>query len=492
MTHQAQPPHAPPTTSAALHTPPPRAWLRRGLWLMMTLMCLIFAPSAAEFYWVNATAGTASYARLLAATVSEAYAYGPESGFAVMTPYWRSMPAFNQVVLGVHAFLASIALVIGPFLFSRTVRRRWRWSHRVLGRVYVALGIVAMLLSMVYLSITPMTRIYGGAPFAMGLWGISVMTLYTLIVGAWHIVRGEIHEHRAVMVLNFSAMLIAPLLRLWWLILGWSFSHDPSVMQEETHVAVLMFLGLETMLGAIVVNLALHWRQQARRTSPTIVRWRQRALEALPSLTRLATAVGVVTALLFIHQSVLRFLGAPDLWGAFKPEAIALRELEIFQHAPHLFVAEAIALTGLWLTAPRLLRKLFSGPSTTPHRVEFWLFGGFTAVAAMAWLGQAASYGRSGVAGWGSMVFWGSLALGLLLLLALWALAWLTDAQRQRRELTLHVLALSMAPALLGLMQLGFLLAGFNWTEAFLSAAVASTSLTLSGSYYYTVYSGRP
>ena len=40
-------------------------------------------------------------------------------------------------------------------------------------------------------------------------------------------------------------------------------------------------------------------------------------------------------------------------------------------------------------------------------------------------------------------------------------------------------------------MQVGFLLAGFSWSDAFLSAGVASTSLTLSGSYYYTVYGAR-
>ena len=72
---------------------------------------------AAEFYWVNESGSLATYARVLSVVVSEPYALGPGSGIEVMTPHWRAMPDVLQVVLGVHAFLASVALCIGPFLF---------------------------------------------------------------------------------------------------------------------------------------------------------------------------------------------------------------------------------------------------------------------------------------------------------------------------------------------------------------------------------------
>ena len=110
----------------------------RLLWWLMAALCLVFAPMAAEFYWVNASGGTATYARLLAVFVSEDYAYGPESGFAIMTPYWRGMPSVNQLVLGSHAVLAAVALALGPFALSSWVRRRWPSSHRRVGRAYVA------------------------------------------------------------------------------------------------------------------------------------------------------------------------------------------------------------------------------------------------------------------------------------------------------------------------------------------------------------------
>ena len=183
-------------------------------WGLMTLMCLLFAPMAAEFYWTTVNATTATYAQLLALTVSESYAYGEGSGFAEMTPHWREMPHLNQLVLGVHAVLASVALVIGPFLFVGRIRHRWPQVHRRLGQSYVSLVVVAMILSAVYLLLTPMDRIYGGPPFAVGLWGIGFLTTYTALAGTWHILRGEQEAHRSVMILNFSAMLIAPVASL--------------------------------------------------------------------------------------------------------------------------------------------------------------------------------------------------------------------------------------------------------------------------------------
>ena len=176
-----------------------------------------------NFYVVTVSKKTATYAELLAVAVSPEYAMGPES-VSEMTPYWRSMPRFNQVILGLHAFLASICLLIGPFSLSQSLRERRPLLHRRLGKAYFGLGIPAMILSMIYLSITPMDRVYGGKPFAIGLWGIAVLTLYTMIMGLYHIRRGEVLEHKRIMILNFAAIIIAPFLRLWWLLFGLIFS----------------------------------------------------------------------------------------------------------------------------------------------------------------------------------------------------------------------------------------------------------------------------
>ena len=127
---------------------------QRILWVLMTAMCLLFAPMAAEFYWITVSEQTPTYAKVMAAAVSQDYAMGPTSGHAEMTPYWQSMPRFNQVVLGVHAVLATLALVLGPFQFLPSLRQRRPRLHRRLGYAYFGTGVPAMLLAFVYLSIT--------------------------------------------------------------------------------------------------------------------------------------------------------------------------------------------------------------------------------------------------------------------------------------------------------------------------------------------------
>ena len=88
--------------------------VQRAFWWSMTTLCVIFAPIAAEFYLITVTHDTATYAKLLEAMVHADYAYGSASGLAQMKPYWQSMPHLNQMILGIHAALATLALLIGP------------------------------------------------------------------------------------------------------------------------------------------------------------------------------------------------------------------------------------------------------------------------------------------------------------------------------------------------------------------------------------------
>ena len=104
----------PPAPSGGL---PSMSTTQRTLWLAMTAMCLLFAPMAAEFYWITVSEQTPTYAKVMAAAVSQDYAMGPTSGHAVMTPYWQSMPRFNQIVLGVHAVWRPSRWSSAPFSF---------------------------------------------------------------------------------------------------------------------------------------------------------------------------------------------------------------------------------------------------------------------------------------------------------------------------------------------------------------------------------------
>ena len=136
--------------------------IRRLCWCAILVLCVSFAPMAAEFYFLLHFDTPPTYARLLAVVVDENYAFSTGSGMAEVGEYWKTMPAFNQKVLGVHAILASICLVLGPFLLSSSFRESNPVRHRKMGKVYYTFGVLAMLLSFLYLSITPFQWTYGG------------------------------------------------------------------------------------------------------------------------------------------------------------------------------------------------------------------------------------------------------------------------------------------------------------------------------------------
>jgi len=440
--------------------------MTRVVWVLMTLVCAAFALTAAEFYWVTVTEQTPSYASILAWAVSDEFAFGPESGFAQMTPYWRTMPALNQCVLGIHALLASIALVIGAIQFHPKTRSDWPRWHRIAGRVYAGTTLAAMGLAMVYLSLTPTEHIYGGAPFAVGLWGIALLTTYTLVASWVHIVRGEIVAHQTTMVLNFAAMLIAPLLRFWWLCLGWLFQ-DESWSQATAHVAVLMFLGVQVVVGAIVV-LHLRRRLLVGEVSDAILgirRWTQDRSDGWERVLWVAFAVTAVV--------VTQGVGAHglDSHGFF-------------------FVLQGFGLCLLSYWMPLWVRRTFEGHK--PISLAFdGIFIGAVSCIALGWFGQAHGYGMNGVRGVGSSAFVLTLAVAILSLGVVWVHGVLCQDARVMREMVLHIYALSVVPVTHFVVMRGFVLLDWTMEDAFLSAAVLLPPLHLSCSFYYTVYSRR-
>lgn len=463
----------------------------RVLWCVMAATCIVFAPMAAEFYLVTVTASTATYAKVLGSFVSEEYAFGPRSGFAQMTPYWRSMPPLNQLILGVHAALASVALLVGPVQFLGGARERWPKLHRGAGRIYFLAGVPSILLSMVYLCITPMEEIYGGPPFAIGLWGIAILTLFTFGLGLMQVLKGQIAAHRATMVLNFSALLIAPLLRVWWGVLGWIFLDQPFNGQDHSHTAVLMFLGLETLMGAIVV-MHVYGDTLPHRTEPSSLKQlRKTALKWLPAATKWGTLLGGGLGFVVFHEYLLRFVGPFDLFPGLRNADFTLREGEVFSDYSWAFVCKSIGLATLLLCSPQRIRQLFLTLPSPPTRATEVAFNLGWLVASAGWVGQALGFGMHGVSGWGSSVYWLACALAMVVLGTLRLHSARHGRLRKVRELTLHIFALALTPLTFLVLQACFLAAAFTWEDAFLSAGVLATSINLSFSYYYTGYGLR-
>ena len=234
--------------------------LRRLLTFAAVALCLLFVPMAAEFGFVTLQGQTPTYARLLAALVSDAFAYGPASGFAQLMPHWTTMAAWLQVTLAVHAVLGSVVLLLCLVQLHPGLRRRRPILHQRLGRVTAVLGVVAMVLAILYLSATPMDAIYGGPPFALGLWGMAVMALWSLGMGVDQARRGHLDAHRAFMLLFAATLFVAPSLRLYWVLFGWLIGEGAHATQATAHILALVVLSVQTPLLAIAA-MAGHRRE---------------------------------------------------------------------------------------------------------------------------------------------------------------------------------------------------------------------------------------
>lgn len=123
---------------------------------------------------------------------------------------YAAAPLLTQVLFYVHIATAALALLLGPFQFSRRLRRRAPSAHRLVGRVYlvsVLLGAASGLL------ISPWNS--AGMAGFFGFSGLSVLWAITAVRGYRAARRGDIAHHQAWMIRNFAFTYAAPMLRLW-------------------------------------------------------------------------------------------------------------------------------------------------------------------------------------------------------------------------------------------------------------------------------------
>jgi len=148
------------------------------------------------------SAGVAGYAVL-------AYTLAPPG--ALVHPEMRAVFEAHSTAIRVHVLGAAVALMLGPFQFSRRLRGRQPRVHRWLGRAYLGIGVLA-----------------GGgaglwmAAFAQG--GVASKLGFGLLAAAWlatgalayiAIRRRDTASHRRWMVRNFALTFAAVTLRLY-------------------------------------------------------------------------------------------------------------------------------------------------------------------------------------------------------------------------------------------------------------------------------------
>lgn len=110
-----------------------------------------------------------------------------------------------------HAFASILALVLGPFQFSASLRKNHTQLHRWLGRIYLSVGVLVGGLSGLYMS----QYAFGGPVAKLGFATLALFWLYTGFRAYFAVRRGAIDAHRKWMIRNFSLTFAAVTLRIY-------------------------------------------------------------------------------------------------------------------------------------------------------------------------------------------------------------------------------------------------------------------------------------
>jgi uncharacterized membrane protein len=130
--------------------------------------------------------------------------------FASQYYFHRPSGHFGEryALLLTHIVGGSVALLAGPWQFSRRLRRRNLSLHRMLGKIYllgVLVGSVAGFASALHSE--------GGMPTHLGFGILAVLWFFTGLVAYRYARAGRIEEHGEWMIRNFSLSLAAVTLR---------------------------------------------------------------------------------------------------------------------------------------------------------------------------------------------------------------------------------------------------------------------------------------
>src|SRR5690606_9843127 len=110
-----------------------------------------------------------------------------------------------------HVFAAAVALTLGPFQFSTSLRARYPAFHRWSGRLYLGVGVLVGGLAGLYMA----AHAFGGLPARLGFACLALGWLYTGLRGYRAIRARDVADHRRWMVRNFALTFAAVTLRLW-------------------------------------------------------------------------------------------------------------------------------------------------------------------------------------------------------------------------------------------------------------------------------------
>ncbi len=130
---------------------------------------------------------------------------------ALVHPDMRATFAAHPVGIYAHVFGAAVALALGPFQFSSTLRDRRPVLHRRIGRLYLGVGVLVGGLAGLFMAF----HAFGGLPSRLGFACLAVAWLFSGSRAYLAIRARDFTAHRRWMVRNFALTFAAVTLRLY-------------------------------------------------------------------------------------------------------------------------------------------------------------------------------------------------------------------------------------------------------------------------------------
>ena len=147
----------------------------------------------------------------LAVSAYAALVYSLTEPGKLVHPDMRAGFLAHADAIRVHAFAAIAALALGPWQFSAALRARRPRLHRLMGRIYLGIGVLVGGVSGLYLA----QFAYGGSPGRLGFMLLALAWLYTGWRAYAAIRSGDVPAHRDWMTRNFALTFAAVTLRLY-------------------------------------------------------------------------------------------------------------------------------------------------------------------------------------------------------------------------------------------------------------------------------------
>lgn len=285
--------------------------------------------------------------------------------------FLASMPASNQLLLLSHVLTGVFCVLIGGFQFWPQFRKRFKKVHRGFGFLYIVTAPVSVVLSFMYMAVTLPHDIYAHFVGWVALWLFGIVAILSIFMAVKAIMNKRPYEHQAWMALSFGCLIVAPMFRWNWALLGIVF---PDIDQETLNLVTLAIMLPQVLLigyGLSLVNRQ-YQRPMTRREPAAIAKYVKQKFLSSERILQGGVAL-IAVAVIFAY-----FLGSGVLSLAPEgqiPQLLINKESTFFETytwaGPLFSVANIVAIfSGLKLLhllikysdqgIPRILKITFS------------------------------------------------------------------------------------------------------------------------------------